>query len=63
VEVVLDRRAADRRRADRPRVPERRRGDRRLTLEVDEHLRTHGWAVVRLDVFRSLGRSGLGASR
>jgi len=63
VEVVLDRRRAERRRADRTRMPERRRGDRRLTLEVDEHLRTRGWAVVRLDVFRSLGRSTLSDPR
>ena len=55
VEVVLDRRRADRRRDDQPRAPERRHGDRRLTLEVDDRLRTIGWAIVRVDVFRSLG--------
>jgi hypothetical protein len=54
VEVVLDRRRAERRRDEESRAPERRRGDRRLTLEVDDRLRTVGWAVVRLDVFRSL---------
>jgi hypothetical protein len=63
VEVVLDRRRAERRRADGTRMPDRRRGDRRLTLEVDEHLRTRGWAVVRVDVFRSLGRSTLSDPR
>lgn len=64
VEVVLDRRRAQRRRsADRPRMPERRRGDRRLTLEVDDHLRRFGWAVVRRDVFRAFGLSRLSASR
>ena len=54
VEVVLDRRRADRRRDDQSRAPERRRGDRRLTLEVDDRLRTVGWAIVRLDVFRGI---------
>lgn len=54
VEVVLDRRRAERRRDEQSRAPERRRGDRRLTLEVDDRLRTVGWAIVRLDVFRSL---------
>ena len=29
--------------------------DRRLMLEVDNHLRALGWAIVRLDVFRTLG--------
>jgi hypothetical protein len=58
VEVVLDRRTGERRRtADRPGSPDRRRGDRRLTLEVDNHLRAMGWAIVRLDVFRTLGLS------
>lgn len=54
VEVVLDRRRGERRTADRRRTPDRRRGDRRLTLEVEDHLRTLGWAIVRLDVFRTL---------
>lgn len=63
VEVVLDRRRAERRSADRPRMPERRQSVRRLTLEVDDHLRTLGWAVVRLDVFRALGMPHLSASR
>ena len=63
VEVVLDRRRAERRRADRTRMPDRRHGDRRLTMEVDEHLRTRGWAVVRVDVFRSLGRATLSDPR
>jgi hypothetical protein len=56
VEVILDRRSAERRRTgDRSGAPERRRGDRRLLLEIDNHLRALGWAVVRLDVFRTLG--------
>jgi hypothetical protein len=63
VEVVLDRRRAERRSSDRPSTPERRRGDRRLTLEVDEHLRALGWAVVRLDVFRTVGMPHRSASR
>jgi hypothetical protein len=56
VEVVLDRRRSERRRSgDRSGSPERRRGDRRLMNEIDNHLRALGWAVVRLDVFRTLG--------
>jgi hypothetical protein len=56
VEVVLDRRRSDRRSSgDRSGSPERRRGDRRLMNEIDNHLRALGWAVVRLDVFRTLG--------
>ena len=55
VEVILDRRSAERRSANRSSTPDRRRGDRRLMLEVDNHLRALGWAIVRLDVFRTLG--------
>jgi hypothetical protein len=55
VEVILDRRRGERRDAARPSGPERRRGDRRLMNEIDNHLRALGWAVVRLDVFRTLG--------
>ena len=44
-------------------VLDRRRGDRRLMNEIDNHLRALGWAVVRLDVFRTLGLSHRGASR
>ena len=29
--------------------------DALLMLEVDNHLRALGWAIVRLDVFRTLG--------
>jgi hypothetical protein len=57
VEVVFDSRRGERRKGDRPGAPDRRRGDRRLMLEVDEHLRTLGWAIVRLDVFRALRMS------
>jgi hypothetical protein len=55
VEVVLDRRRAERRSGERASSPDRRRGDRRLMNEIDNHLRALGWAVVRLDVFRTLG--------
>ena len=56
VDVVLDRRRSERRSAaDRSGAPERRRGDRRLMNEIDNHLRALGWAIVRLDVFRTLG--------
>jgi len=62
VDVVLDRRRTERRGAgDRSRAPDRRRGDRRLMNEIDNHLRALGWAVVRLDVFRTLGLSHRGS--
>ena len=57
VEVVLDRRRSERRTSERTGSPDRRRGDRRLMNEIDNHLRALGWAVVRLDVFRTLGLS------
>ena len=63
VEVVLDRRRGERRNADKTSSPERRRGDRRLMNEIDNHLRALGWAVVRLDVFRALGLPHRSASR
>jgi hypothetical protein len=62
VEVVLDRRRTERRNADRARTPERRRGDCRVRLDIDNQLRALGWAVVRLDVFRTAGLSHLNAS-
>jgi len=47
VQVVLDRRVAERRRRRaRPRKPERRRAERRAQPEIDEQLRTRGYAVV-----------------
>ena len=47
VQVVLDRRLAERRRRRaRPRKPERRRAERRAQPEIDEQLRTRGYAVV-----------------
>jgi hypothetical protein len=53
VEVVLDRRRGERRSSgDRANLPERRRGDRRLVLDIDNHLKALGWAVMRLDVFK-----------
>jgi hypothetical protein len=63
VEVVLDRRRGERRNAEKTSSPDRRRGDRRLMNEIDNHLRALGWAVVRLDVFRTLGLSHRSASR
>jgi hypothetical protein len=63
VEVVLDRRRAERRTGERASSPDRRRGDRRLMNEIDNHLRALGWAVVRLDVFRTLGLSHRGSAR
>src|SRR5262245_63136373 len=62
VEVVLDRRRSERRAAaDRSGAPERRRGDRRLMNESDNHLRAHGWPSGRLDVSRTLGLSHRGS--
>lgn len=55
VEVVVDRRRTERRRIEQPRAAERRRGDRRLMLEIDNQLRALGWAVVQLDVIRTVG--------
>jgi hypothetical protein len=63
VEVVLDRRRGERRGPDKAGSPDRRRGDRRLMNEIDNHLRALGWAVVRLDVFRTLGLPHRSASR
>jgi hypothetical protein len=63
VEVVLDRRRGERRGADKTSSPDRRRGDRRLMNEIDNHLRALGWAVVRLDVFRTLGLTHRSAAR
>jgi hypothetical protein len=63
VEVVLDRRRGERRNNEKTGSPDRRRGDRRLMNEIDNHLRALGWAVVRLDVFRTLGLSRRNASR
>jgi hypothetical protein len=63
VEVVLDRRRGERRGSDKTGSPDRRRGDRRLMNEIDNHLRALGWAVVRLDVFRTLGLPHRSASR
>ena len=63
VEVVLDRRRGERRNGEKAGAPDRRRGDRRLMNEIDNHLRALGWAVVRLDVFRTLGLPHRGASR
>jgi hypothetical protein len=31
--------------------------------EIDNHLRALGWAVVRLDVFRTLGLTHRGTAR
>jgi len=63
VEVVLDRRNVERRSANRSSTPDRRRGERRLMTEIDNHIRALGWAIVRLDVFRALGLPHRSASR
>jgi len=55
VEVILDRRSAEALTTPRMNPPERRRGDRHLRLEIDNHLKALGWAIVRLNVFRAVG--------
>ena len=55
VEVILDRRSAESRTTTRASAPERRRGDKDLRLETDYHLRAFGWAIVRLNVLRTVG--------
>ena len=47
VSVIIDRRRRARRRTYRSPSEERREGDRRSRVEVDEHLDRFGWAIVR----------------
>jgi hypothetical protein len=54
VEVILDRRSAEPRKANRATAADRRRGNHQK-LETDNQLKALGWAIVRLDVFRSAG--------
>jgi hypothetical protein len=49
VEVIWDRREGERRRISNGTVPERRRRDRRHRLNVDEDLRTVGYAFLALE--------------
>jgi hypothetical protein len=60
VEVIFDRRSAEPRYTNHANAPERRRGCDQQRLQTDYHLRALGWAIVRLDVFRTTGlpRSG-----
>jgi len=62
VEVILDRRSAEARYDSRGK-PERRRGCDQQRLQTDYHLRALGWAIVRLDVFRTAGLRHNGESR
>lgn len=48
VTIIRDRRFGDRRRRNVPSV-EQRRGERRRRPEVDERLRTLGWATITID--------------
>jgi hypothetical protein len=50
VRVVLDRRVAERRGRSGSHAGERRQGDRRSPLMLDELLRATGWAIVPQDV-------------
>src|SRR5262245_30619931 len=61
VEVIFDRRTAESRNAAN--ASERRRGDQQQRLETDNHLKALGWAIVRLDVFRTTGLPHRGGSR
>jgi len=63
VEVILDRRSAESLNANRANAPERRRGYDQQRLQTDYHLRALGWAIVRLDVFRTPGLPHRSASR
>jgi hypothetical protein len=49
VEVIWDRRAGERRRIADATRDDRRRGDRRMHLAVDEDLRTVGYSFLALD--------------
>ncbi len=49
VEVIWDRREGQRRRSSNGPVRERRRGDRRARVKVDDDLRTVGYAFLALD--------------
>ena len=55
VEVILDRRSAEPRVANRANADERRRAYDQQRVQTDYHLKALGWAIVRLDVFRSTG--------
>ena len=56
VEVILDRRSAEPRAANRANADERRRAYDQQRAQTDYHLKALGWAIVRLDVFRTAGR-------
>jgi hypothetical protein len=62
VEVILDRRSAEPRYDGRGK-PERRRGGDQQRVQTDYHLRALGWAIVRLDVFRTAGQPHRSESR
>jgi hypothetical protein len=49
VEVIWDRRSADRRDLPSPTIPDRRRGERRGNQNVEEELRTVGYAFLVLE--------------
>jgi len=49
VEVIFDRRNSDRREQSAPTNPERRRRERRIRPNVDEELRTVGYAFLVVD--------------
>jgi len=63
VDVILDRRNAESRNVNRANAPDRRRGDHRLRLDIDDHLKALGWAIVRLNVFRTAGPAHASKSR
>jgi hypothetical protein len=63
IEVILDRRSPEPRVANRANASERRRAYDQQRVQTDYHLRALGWAIVRLDVFRTTGLPRRGASR
>ena len=62
VEVILDRRSAEPRNTNRAKPIDRRRANHQ-SLETDNQLKALGWAIVRLDVFRSTGLPHRGLPR
>jgi len=47
-EVIFDRRTSERRRQQSPRMVDRRTSGRRTRPDIDERVRTFGWAIVRV---------------
>ena len=48
-EVIVDRRRSERRQQPCPWIVDRRTTGRRTRPDIDERVRTYGWAIVRLN--------------